>query len=158
MAIRATGYERRDIGLWLNLSFRGLPIDLLIAAVGISVGYLAYGAREPSPLVRSLAPSARLAEVVVVVIVAAFAEELVFRGLIQSATRALFGTPIAVVLGASLGAAFLVGHRSPDAVGLVFATGLIFGSTVATTRSLLGVTLARSIAYVCLLVVFPLRP
>ena len=156
LAMRASGYRRAEVGLSVRWSWRGLPLDVAVGGAGIGVAYLESRVRMPTPLLDSLAPGRDAAAIVALLMVMAFAEEFVFRGLIQHATRDLLGTPLAVILGAVLFAALGSGNGSPLADALRLVTALVFGGVVATTRSLLGVSLSRGLAYVCLLIVFPL--
>jgi membrane protease YdiL (CAAX protease family) len=157
LAMRASGYRRAEVGLSVRWSWHGLPLDVAVGGAGIGVAYLESRVRMPAPLFGSLAPGRDTAAIVALLMMMAFAEEFVFRGLIQHATWDLIGTPLAVILGALLFAALGSGNGSPVADALRLVTALVFGGVVATTRSLLGVSLSRGLFYVCLFIVFPLR-
>lgn len=157
LAIRATGFRGRDLGLRPSRSWRWAPLEVVVAASGVAVGYAEYRVLAPAPLIGSLAIGPELAVLVAVLMVAGFAEEILFRGLILRTTADLLGILPAIVLPALLVAALAFEHRSPAAVGVAALGALAFGGAVATTRSLVGVALARGVANVCLLVLFPLR-
>jgi len=75
----------------LNLALRRPVLDLAIAAIGIPAGLIGYLVLRPQPLMPGAGPLQIAAGVVVLVVFAAFTEELLFRGLLQSIAIETFG-------------------------------------------------------------------
>jgi LysM repeat protein len=83
-----------------------------------------------------------------------FNEELVFRGVMQSAASDALGK-WAILYVTVVFAVLHLGYKSVVDVAFVFAVGLFFGWVVAKTRSLLGVTLSHGITNIALYLVVP---
>lgn len=129
---------------------------VLSAPVLIGAGALVavlQGTLEPSiALVPELTPST-VALLTVVVTLAAVVEELLFRGLLQSAIAEWLEEPTALLLAALLFAAMQQATTAPSA-GLALVAGVLYGGAYAYTRSLFAPALAHVVANVVLLVGF----
>jgi len=156
-AMRAAGYRPREVGLRPRLARSGLPLDLLVGASGVLVGYAEHRLLAPAPLVE-VAPSdprgwLRLALPLLLV---AFAQELVLRGVLPRAAAGLLGAVPGVLFAAAVSATMVGAVAGPLAFPLAFAVAAAFGAAVRLSGSILGVTLAHAAAGIAALIVFPL--
>lgn len=145
----------RELGLRpAELGLRpGAPLAQAgVALAGLPLGLIEYAALQPAPLAPALGRAALPA--LAVIIGAALAEELLFRGLMLRAARRLLGRA-AVVFAAAVFAVLHLG-ASPVAMLLAFGVGLLFGRIVERTGSILGVTAANGLGTALALVVLPL--
>ena len=155
--------HRRLLPLYADA--RGPTVQgLLVGAFMTLVSYPAY------PLLKALAPALEsdvgglygrfggpvwwrpLALVPIVV-----AEELVWRGAVQSALRRRHGARTTVLLAAALYALAHLPVGSPFLVALAFGCALVWSGLRATTASLLAPTLAHLLWDQVVLVIAPLR-
>ena len=144
----------------LNYSLFHLPRPSTLAyvplqfALGMIVGLLTYALLRPDVLIPGGAVGVTGA-VVVALIVIAFSEELLFRGLLLGAATRLLG-PLWGITLAALACASLVLGQGPLLLTLfLFVFGLGCGWLTHTTRSLFAVVLLHSVALVTLFVVLP---
>ncbi|MCG8349677.1 MAG: CPBP family intramembrane metalloprotease, partial [Chloroflexales bacterium] len=86
-----------------------------------------------------------------------FTEELIFRGLLQTLARQLLGVK-GLVFVALLFAVLYIGYRSIPIFFAVLSFGLLAGCAVLYTQSILGVTIAHSLANIMLFLVMPYTP
>jgi membrane protease YdiL (CAAX protease family) len=147
---RTVGLTRYDLGL----AIRAVPAQLLVAAAGVGLGIAEYFILRPEPLVDELTWQQAWWPALILLVATGFGEELVFRGVMQSASTGALGR-VGILYVAIVFAALHVGHRSAADVAFVFAVALFFGWVVAKTGSLLGVTLSHGIANVVLYIVVP---
>ena len=75
----------------LNFALRRPLLDLGIAAVGIPAGLIGYLLLNPQPLMPGAGLLQTVAGIVALIVFAAFTEELLFRGLLQSIAIETFG-------------------------------------------------------------------
>jgi membrane protease YdiL (CAAX protease family) len=155
LAVRANGYRRCDVGLTVPRSWWRMLLTGVVAVGGVGLGYIEYRTGSTEPLVSWPIPPIQIVVTVMLLFLAGFAEEIVFRGLIQRATSDLMGQLVGALFGAALFASVGVGRDTWPEVGLAFAVSLVFAGAVVATRSLVGVVLARWTASVCLLILFP---
>ncbi len=151
VALNTADFSRADIGLTL----KGLPLQLLVAVTGVTLGYVEYLILRPAPL----APRFDLQNVwlpaLILFVCTGFAEELVFRGLMQRAATEKLGTMGGILYVATLFAVLHVGYQSLSDVAFVFVVALFFGLVVAHTRSIVGVSLAHGLTNVLLFLIMP---
>jgi membrane protease YdiL (CAAX protease family) len=150
LTARALGLSRVQMGL----TVRQLPWQLLIAATGLVFGVVEYYILRPGPLIESPSWQNLLPAFLILMVCTGFAEELIFRGVIQrTAMQALgrFGLTYVALLFAVLH----VGYKSFFDVVFVFVVALVFGWAVEKTGSLLGVTLAHGFTNAILFLVMP---
>jgi membrane protease YdiL (CAAX protease family) len=152
MIAQALNYTPASIGLQVRM--RGLPLQVLIACTGFVLGYMEYEILRPQPLVRSFSLQDIWLPALVLLVSTGFAEELLFRGLMQrAATYVLGGAGIPYV--AVVFAVLHVGYKSFADVVFVFVVALLFGWIVAKTHTLLGVTIAHGLTNSMLFLVMP---
>ena len=150
VVMRRLNYGRREVGLTLNR----LPLQLLIGLSGISFGIAEFYILRPSPLIDSLTWGEVLLPALIFLLATGFAEELVFRGVMQRAAgKALgrWGWVYVAVLFTILHIGYLL---VADAL-FVLAVGLFYGWVVRKTGSLLGVSLSHGTANIVLYLIVP---
>lgn len=129
-----------------------LPTFLLLGA-GLAVAERLV--RAPTQLVPQATVQASLLLALVVIVVAAV-EELLFRGLLQSALTDWFGAPTAVGLASLVFAAMQL-DSAPGAVATAFLAGLVYGTAYEFTDRLAAPVLVHAFANVVLFVVLPVH-
>jgi len=144
-------WNREELGLTL----RQWPIQLGVALAGIAIGWLEYFILTPAPLSTALSLQAIWLPALILLICSGFLEELLFRGLLQSAAIPVIGRWPALFFISTLFAVLHIGYASVIDVLFVFAVGLSFALVVERTRSIFGVTLAHAIANISLYLIFP---
>jgi uncharacterized protein len=123
----------------------------VVASVGL--GLVEYLILRPEPLgglpwETGLLPALSLA------FFTGFPEELIFRGIMQTAARPLLGRwnwPYV----AAVFAALHIGYQSLIDVAFVFAVGLLYGWVFERTRSIIGVSIGHGVANGILFFVAP---
>lgn len=147
---RTVSLGRRDLGLSLDY----VPLQLLIASTGVAFGLIEYLILDPEPLIDEFSWQAFWVPAAILLVGTGLTEELVFRGVMQSAFADSLGK-LAILYVAAIFAVLHVGHGSAMDVVFVLAVGLFFGWVVARTGSILGVTLSHGIANIGLYLVVP---
>lgn len=145
-------WSRQELGLTLNRPL----LQLAIAIVGIQLGWMEYQILMPEALAAELTWQALWLPALVLLFCTGYLEELLFRGLLQSAAISVMGRWPGLFLSAALFAVLHIGYASLLDVLFVFAVGLAFGLFVDRTRSLLGVTLAHGLTNIGLFLLWPL--
>jgi len=147
----------RTLGLsWRNLGFtlRSFRIQALVVAAGLAFGVAEYFILKPEPLIDEFSWGAFWLPALILLVGTGFNEELVFRGVMQSASSDALGKS-AILYVTAVFAVLHLGYKSAVDVAFVFAVGLMFGLVVAKTRCLLGVTLSHGITNIALYLVVP---
>jgi len=147
----------RTLGLsWRNLGFtlRSLRIQALVVIAGLAFGVAEYFILKPEPLIDEFSWGVFWLPALILLIGTGFNEELVFRGVMQSATSDALGKS-SILYVTVIFAVLHLGYKSVLDVAFVFAVGLMFGLVVAKTRCLLGVTLSHGITNIALYLVVP---
>jgi len=147
----------RTLGLsWRNLGFtlRSLRIQALVIIAGLAFGVAEYFILKPEPLIDEFSWGAFWLPALILLIGTGFNEELVFRGVMQSASSDALGKS-AILYVTVVFAVLHLGYKSAVDVAFVFAVGLMFGLVVAKTRCLLGVSLSHGITNIALYLVVP---
>jgi membrane protease YdiL (CAAX protease family) len=150
LVARIVGLSRFELGLTVS----AVPGQLLIGAMGLGLGIAEYFILKPDPLIDELTWRQAWWPALILLFATGFGEELVFRGVIQSASTRAVGNA-GIVYVAIVFAALHIGYQSALDVAFVFFVALFFGWAVARTRSLLGVTLGHGMANVVLYLIAP---
>jgi hypothetical protein len=138
----------------LGLTLRRWPWQLAIGATGLAFGALEYFILRPEPMTTDFTWAGLLWPVLILIISTGLLEEMIFRGLLQTAALdALGGWALFYV--ALVFAALHIGYRSVVEVLFVLGVGLFLGWAVFRTGSLLGATLAHGLTNVVLFLVMP---
>ena len=152
VAWRTLRLSRTEIGL----NLRAFPLQILVALTGLSLGYLEYRILRPAPLAQSLAWGEVWAPGLILLICTGFAEELIFRGMMQQTAVEALGRGWGIVYVAALFAVLHVGYRSLTDVLFVFGVALFFGLVKSVTGSILGISLAHGMTNILLFLTIPL--
>ena len=152
VAARTLGYGRKELGL---VPQRALVV-LGLCAGGILIGSLERLIIQPAPLAGSLAFGDIWWPVLSLMLFTGLSEELLFRGVLQTAGVRALGAVPGIVFVALLFGIMHMGWLSALDLLFVFAVGLLFGWVVHRTRSIIGVTIAHGVANIMLFIVLPL--
>lgn len=145
LAARQLGLGRTALGLTLNLP----AVQLGIALLGVPLGWLAYVGLKPGPLTGGATALAVFA-----LLVLAFTEELLFRGLLQPFLSRLYGGA-GIAETALLSAAVALGTGSLPYGLFAWLVAGGFGLASRRTGSIAGTTAARALMFIGLLIVWP---
>jgi hypothetical protein len=139
-----------------ELGFRrsNLLIEGMIGLSGLALGAYGYTLLQPAPLAAQFSLEAIIVPALILVIFTGFAEEFIFRGLLQTLARQLLGFK-GLVFVALLFAVLHIGYRSLPIFLAVLSFGLVAGCAVLYTQSILGVTIAHSLTNIMLFFVMP---
>lgn len=149
VAARVLGY--RLVGVLRPRALLYLP---LFVVTGLVSGSLAHFVMQPTALTASLTFSSVLWPALGLTVVA-ISEELLFRGVLLTAAVGLLGPKQGVALATLVYASLLLGQQPWLLVGLALLLGLGFGWLAFYRRSVIGVSLAHSVALVTLFIVLP---
>ncbi len=152
MSMRVTGVKRNMIGL--QLSWRSLPVQLLIGISGLVIGYIEYLILRPDPLVSELSWELVWLPALILLLFTGFLEELIFRGIMQTSSNLMLGR-LGVVFVALVFAVLHMGYSSLLDMIFVFAVAILFGLLVQRFRSLLGVSISHGLTNISLYLIFP---
>jgi membrane protease YdiL (CAAX protease family)/LysM repeat protein len=153
----ATVLAARTLGFtWgsLGVSLRGFPIQVLVGLTGLGFGYVEYLILKPEPLAEALTWDQLWLPVLVLLVSTGFAEELIFRGVMQRAAAGVLGQ-LDVPYVSAVFAVLHIGYLSLLDVLFVFWVALFFGWVVARTGSLVGVTLSHGLTNIALFLIVP---
>lgn len=140
------------------ISLRIMPTDhspRLLIGVLLAVG-LAFTSRQSVPpfdVVPEPTPVA-LATFGLILLFVTTVEEILFRGVLQSAISARAGGPVAVVVS-SIAFAAMHQYPTPSAVVFVLAAGFVYGTLYELTDSILVSTAVHAVSNLLLFVVLP---
>ncbi len=134
----------------------GAALQLVVALSGILHGLVLYLALRPAALVATTQPATALVVVAVLVVFVVLLEEIMFRGVIQLVALEVTRSRVAAVaVGSVVYACTFVSSDSFITPMLMLAIGVLFGATVALTRSLWGTVGAHASMTIGLLIVWP---
>ncbi|MBV8087738.1 MAG: CPBP family intramembrane metalloprotease [Chloroflexi bacterium] len=154
-AARNLGYSRQDLALTIAFP-RILGEALLLSPVGLLLGTVEYFILQPQPLSRTFAIGDVLPAALVLLVATGFAEELVFRGLLQHAAAGVLGEWPGIVYVTMLFAALHIGYLSVADGLFVFSLGLVLAFVRNRTGSIAGPTLLHGFVNVSLFLTTPL--
>jgi membrane protease YdiL (CAAX protease family) len=149
--IRAQKLTRKKIGLVLG----NIPLQLIIALSGVILGFTEYLILKPAPLISTLSVETVLFGAVILTVSTGFAEELLFRGILQKNAENVFGKVFGLLYASILFTALHVGWQSGLDLAFVFGVAIFYGYAFQKTRSLLGVTLSHGISNSFLFLIMP---
>ncbi|MFN8377214.1 MAG: type II CAAX endopeptidase family protein [Anaerolineae bacterium] len=151
VSVRSMKLKPREVGLGLG---RRPLLQIVIMPTGIVLGFAEYLILRPEPMVNSTSWQAFLVPAVILLICTGFAEEFMFRGIMQETMRPLFGTA-SIVLVSVLFAALHVGYQSALDLLIVLVAGLMFGVVAYRSHSIWGVTVAHGLTNIVLFLICP---
>jgi membrane protease YdiL (CAAX protease family) len=139
----------------LGLRLRAVPLQLGITLLGVPLGLLAFLLLPAGQMpATSLGGAPIVVGVATLVIFTGFAEELLFRGLLQHVAGEFFGWA-GVLISSLLFATIYLGALSVAYIVFVALTGLLFGWSVRRTGSIWGVVGAHSLVSVGVAYIWP---
>ena len=146
--------NERDIGLVLKA--RQIPVQIAIGFTGIAFGYIEYLILKPNPLILELSFRSLFAPVIIMLICTGFAEELVFRGIIQHNAIRYFKPWLGILFTTVLFAVMHIGNWSLLDVVFVFFIGYFYGYCMRLTGSIIGTSISHGVTNVVLFLIMPL--
>lgn len=156
VAARTLGYGRDELGLRFRRPFTQLPILALVLASSVAIGWIERQIIQPEALAESL----RLADVwwpaLNLLLFTGLSEELLFRGVLQTAAIRALGAWPGILYGAALFGTMHVGWHSFLDVLFVALVGVFFGWVVRRTGTIVAATVAHGVANIMLFLVLPL--
>lgn len=150
--MRSQGLTRESVGIMVD----NIYIQLLIPFTGIIFGITEYIILQPEPLLGSLNIVDLFVGSVVIIIATGFAEELLYRGLIQKNAENVMGKYYALLFASLLFTALHMGWTSNLDLIFVFLVALFYGYIFQKTRSIIGISLSHGISNILLFLVLPL--
>jgi len=154
LVVRRLGFSLREVGF----TRRGIPLQLVELLAGASAGFLFglagyYVLRIPEPLVSSLDVNQMLL-LAIILVIAGFAEEVTFRGVMQRCAMEALGRRGWIYV-AFLFAILQIGYLSAFHLLFAVAIGLFLGWLVLRTGSIVGVILAHGIINITFYLIAP---
>jgi membrane protease YdiL (CAAX protease family) len=139
----------------LNLVVRRPLLDLSLIALGVFVGLAGFIFLRPAPLLPGAGGLLTLGGTVVLVVFGAFPEELLFRGLLLSASIDASGNrAIGLAYATVMSALMYVGSGSVSTI-LATGYGLLLGTAVLGGGSVWGAAASRGAALIGMFVLWP---
>jgi hypothetical protein len=151
ITIRVSGLNASTLGL----NFGSLPVQLLVGASGVLLGFVEYLILRPAPIIPEFSLQAFWLPALILLVFTGFLEELIFRGLMQYTALRCLGR-LGLIFVSLVFAALHIGYRSLPDVVFVFLAATFFALVVRRTGSLLGVSLAHGLTNITLFLIFPL--
>jgi membrane protease YdiL (CAAX protease family) len=151
VAASVLGYRRSELGLRLGR----LPWQSLVALSGPLIGFLERLIIQPAALAPELTLTAAWWPALSLLLFTGLSEELLFRGLLQTAAVRWMGARWGILYVSLMFGALHIGWQSGLDVVFVALVGVFFGWVVHRTGSIVGVTLAHGFANIALFIVLP---
>lgn len=149
--MKSQGLTRKHVGLiWGNKK-----IQFLVGLTGILLGTIEYTILLPKPLIAVFDPLTLITGSIILIISTGFAEELLFRGILQKNAENVFGMAIGLLYTALLFTALHIGWNSFHDIIFVFSVAIFYGIVYQKTRSIVGVTLSHGISNAFLFLIIP---
>lgn len=152
LIVRATSLNSEKIGL--RISWRELPVQLLIGLSGLLLGYGEYLILHPEPIVIEPSWEQILITVMILMLFTGFLEELIFRGVMQVSESQMLGNA-GLIFVALVFSVLHIGYRSILDVIFVLGVAIYFGLMVQRYKTLLGVSIAHGLINVSLYLIYP---
>ena len=153
LVARAAGYSLRDVGV----VWRMWRMQVGVILVSIPIGLVEYAILRPVSQGGFPWTLAGIAPALSVFLFTGFPEELIFRGILQTATRPILGS-WNWIYASLVFAALHIGYRSPVDLLFVFGVGLLYGWVFERSRSIVGTSIGHGVANVTLFFVAPNLP
>lgn len=149
--MRIQKITRKRVGLiWGNI-----PVQLAIALSGVVLGFIEYLILKPQPLISSFSLETVLVGSLILIISTGFAEELLFRGILQKNAENVLGKLWGLLYVSLLFTALHVGWISFLDLLFVFGVAMFYGYAFQRTRSIFGITLSHGLSNTFLFLVMP---
>lgn len=151
IVMRFAGFKPREIGLTVG----NLPLQLLVAFIGLPLGLMEYLILKPTPLVTELTFQYVWLPSLILLVSTGFLEEFIFRGVMYRAAVETLGKWYSIIYISYIFGVLHITHRTPEDLIFVFTVALLFSIAVGFFRSLLGVSLAHGLTNIGLYIIWP---
>jgi len=148
---QALNLKTSDVGLTLRRPF----VQAAVTCSGVVLGYVEYQILTPQPLAPSLTLQDVWLPALILMVCTGFAEELIFRGIMQRAATETLGLWWGVLYVAAVFAVLHMGYQSLLDILFVFGVAVFFGWVKERTGSIWGVSLAHGVTNAFLFLVMP---
>lgn len=149
--MKVQGLGLKNVGFqWGNLK-----LQILIALTGVILGTAEYFILKPPALIPHFTPQWVLIGALILIISTGFAEELLFRGIIQKNVENVFGCAFGLIYTSLIFTTMHIGWNSFLDLIFVFLVAMFYGYAFQKTRSLLGITLSHGISNTFLFLIVP---
>jgi membrane protease YdiL (CAAX protease family) len=143
--------NREKVGLILG----NIPVQLLIALTGLALGFIEFLILKPQPLISTFSMIPLLVAIVILIISTGFAEELLFRGILQRNAENVVGKAFGLLYTSLLFTCLHIGWHSFLDLIFVFIVAMFYGYMFQKTRSIVGITLSHGLSNSVLFLVMP---
>lgn len=150
LVARSAGLKWHQIGLAWHQT--GWQVRAILASVAF--GIIEFTILRPAPLGPAPWTAAGFLPAIGLGLFTGFPEELIFRGVLQTATRPILGRWNWIYVSAIF-AVLHIGYGSAEDLVFVLCVGLFFGWIFERTRSIIGVSIGHGLANVILFYVAP---
>ncbi|NYB52793.1 MAG: CPBP family intramembrane metalloprotease [Methanobacteriaceae archaeon] len=149
--MRSQNLTLEEVGLILGK----LPLQLLIATTGFITGIIEFMILRPDPLISQFTPLLLIGGFFILLIATGLAEELLFRGILQTNTMKMIGPAFGLIYTSLVFTTMHIGWIYFADLVFVFSVAMFYGYAFIKTRSILGITLAHGISNSMLFLVMP---
>lgn len=149
--MKFAGFNPGEVGLTAG----NVPLQLLVALLGIPLGLMEYLILKPAPLVAEFSIQYAWLPALILLVSTGFLEEFIFRGVMYHAAVETLGRWYSIVYFSFIFGVMHITHRSPLDLVFVFAVALIFSMAVSFFKSLFGVSLAHGLTNIGLYIIWP---
>lgn len=153
LVARAAHYSVRDVGL----VWRRWRMQVAVVVLSIGLGFIEFAILQPAPMGPLPWVAGGVIPALVVGIATSLPEELIFRGVLQTATRPILGR-LNWIYASLVFAVLHIGYINPVDLLFVFGVGLLYGWVFERSRSIAGVSIGHGLANVVLFFVAPNLP
>ncbi len=143
----------RPVDLGINIKKPASQFAIMLT--GIPFGILEYFILMPAPIIDGLSAIAVVFLAGAFIVATGFAEELVFRGVLQNNAVKVFGSKTGLIAVSMIFMVLHIGWLNILDVVFVFAISMFFGFLVLKTGSLAGVSLSHGLINVLLFIIMP---
>ncbi len=149
--MRFAGFKPKEVGLIVG----NLPLQLLVAFIGVPLGLMEYLILKPAPLAPELTFQHVWLPALILLVCTGFLEEFIFRGIMYRASVETLGRWYSIIYISFIFGVLHITHQSPLDLFFVFAVAVLFSIIVGFFRSLLGVSLAHGLTNIGLYIIWP---
>jgi len=150
--MRNQGLSLKDVGMTLG---GNIKLQALIAATGFFSGIIEFFILKPAPLIQQFTPALLLGAFFILLISTGLAEELLFRGILQTNVTKMYGTVFALLYTSLVFTTMHIGWIYFSDLVFVFSVAMFYGYCLIKTKSIVAITVAHGISNSMLFLVMP---
>lgn len=139
----------------MGFRIKNLHIQLLIALLGLPLGFIKFFMLQPDIKYISVAPVKILIWVIVLIICVGLLEEFIFRGIIFSVVHRFLGYKKTIIITSLLYAALAISSKSLLNVIYAFLISILFCQIFIWKESIVGISLAHGIINITFYLICP---